>query len=54
MVVFVTEAENCCDCEGWIEDVPGATETNTTGFTVTVALVLLVVSAALVAVTVTD
>ena len=58
--VFVdplTEAVNCCVCAGASVDVPGETETDTgtetDGFTVTVALDFLVVSATLVAVTVT-
>ena len=53
-VVPVTLAENCRVCEALSVAVIGVSETVTGGFTVTVALTLLVESAALVAVIVTD
>jgi hypothetical protein len=53
-VVPVTLAENCCVCEALSVAVVGVMETATSGFTVMVALALLVASAALVALTVTD
>ena len=51
--VLVTEAENCRVCETLRVADPGVTVTVTGGFRVTVAAAVLVLSAALVAVTVT-
>jgi hypothetical protein len=53
LAVFVTMAVNCCVCEGERVAVKGVTLTVTGGANVTVAEAVLVLSAALVAVTVT-
>jgi hypothetical protein len=53
LLVYETVATNCCGCDGASVAVKGVMLTVTGGFKVTVAEALLVVSAALVAVTVT-
>lgn len=53
LLVFETIAAKCCGCDGARDTVDGVTLTVTVGFKVTVADALLVLSAALVAVTVT-
>jgi hypothetical protein len=54
LAAFATMAVNCCVCEGERVAVKGATLTVTGGTNVTVAEAVLVLSAALAAVTVTD